>query len=68
MGDGRGAQAHHLTAAWLMMGWALDLSGGMSTFGWVISFAAIAALMLLALIAFWWIQPRELVDDKGSGS
>jgi len=51
-----------------MMGWALDLSGGMSTFGWVISFAAIAALMLLALIAFWWIQPRELVDDKGSGS
>jgi predicted MFS family arabinose efflux permease len=49
----------------LMMGWTLDLSGGMSTFGWGISFAAVAVLMLLALIAFWWIRPRELAGDKG---
>jgi predicted MFS family arabinose efflux permease len=49
----------------LMMGWTLDLSGGMSTFGWGISFAAVAALMLLALIAFWWIRPRELAGDRG---
>ncbi|MBN9264419.1 MAG: hypothetical protein J0I75_07590 [Hyphomicrobium sp.] len=37
----------------LMMGWTLDLSGGMSTVGWGLSFSAISALMLLALIAFW---------------
>ncbi|MGE8941484.1 hypothetical protein ACO2I3_06180 [Leptospira interrogans] len=50
----------------LMMGWTLDLSGGMSTMGWGLSFAAVAALMLLALIAFWWIRPRELAGDRGS--
>jgi predicted MFS family arabinose efflux permease len=50
----------------LMMGLTLDLSGGMSTFGWGISFAAVAALMLLALIAFWWIRPRELAGDRGT--
>lgn len=50
----------------LMMGWTLDLSGGMSTAGWGLSFAAVAALMLLALIAFWWIRPRELAGDKGA--
>lgn len=50
----------------LMMGFTLDLSGGMSTFGWGISFAAVAALMLLALIAFWWIRPRELAGDRGN--
>jgi hypothetical protein len=49
----------------LMMGWTLDLSGGMSTFGWGVSFAAVAILMLLALIAFWWIRPRELAGDRG---
>ena len=50
----------------LMMGWTLDLSGGMSQTGWGISFASIAVLMLLALIAFWWIRPRELAGDRGS--
>lgn len=35
----------------LMMGWTLGLSDGMSTMGWGLSFAAVAALMLLALIA-----------------
>lgn len=49
----------------LMMGWTLDLSGGYSTFGWGISFAAVAALMLVALIAYWWIRPRELAGDRG---
>ena len=50
----------------LMMGWTLDLSGGMSTMGWGLSFAAVAGLMLFALIAFWWIRPRELAGDRGS--
>lgn len=49
----------------LMMGWTLDLSGGMSTFGWGVSFASVAVLMFLALIAFWWIRPRELAGDRG---
>ena len=52
----------------LMMGWTLDLSGGMSTLGWGLSFAAVAALMLVALIAFWWIRPRELAGDRGGGA
>lgn len=48
----------------LLVGWTLDLSGGMSPFGWGVSFLAIAGLMLVALIAFWIIWPRELEGDR----
>jgi predicted MFS family arabinose efflux permease len=48
----------------LMVGWVLDLSGGMSQLGWGLSFFSIAMLMALALLAFWVIQPRELEGDK----
>jgi predicted MFS family arabinose efflux permease len=50
----------------LMMGWMLDLNGGMSTTSWGLSFAAVSVLMLLALIAFLWIRPREVAGDKGA--
>jgi MFS family permease len=49
----------------LMIGVILDLSGGMSRFAWGAAFLAVSFLMLLALIAFWWMRPRELAGDKG---
>jgi MFS family permease len=48
----------------LLVGWMLDLSGGMSQPGWGMSFLSVAALMALALIAFWVMRPRELEGDK----
>jgi MFS family permease len=49
----------------LMIGWTLDLSGGMSPLGWGASFLAIASLVLVSLIVFRIIRPRELAGDKG---
>jgi MFS family permease len=48
----------------LLVGWVLDLSGGMSQLGWGLSFLSVAVLMVLALIAFSIIRPRELEGDK----
>jgi hypothetical protein len=48
-----------------MIGYTLDLAGGMSRAGWGASFLAVCTLMLLALAAFWWIRPRELAGDRG---
>ena len=48
----------------LLIGWMLDLSGGMSQVGWGMSFFSVAMLMALALIAFWLIRPRELEGDR----
>jgi hypothetical protein len=39
----------------------------MSRFAWGAAFLAVSFLMLLALIAFWWMRPRELIGDRGSG-
>ena len=52
----------------LLIGWTLDLSGGMSPFGWGLSFLFIAGLVALALIAFWMIWPRELEGDSRKGA
>lgn len=49
----------------LLIGWTLDLSGGMSQVGWGMSFLSVAVLMALALITFWVIRPRELEGDRG---
>jgi predicted MFS family arabinose efflux permease len=48
----------------LMVGWVLDISGGMSQLGWGLSFFSVAMLMALALVTFWVIRPRELEGDK----
>jgi predicted MFS family arabinose efflux permease len=48
----------------LLVGWVLDLSGGMSQRGWGLSFLSVAMLMVLALVTFWAIRPRELEGDK----
>ncbi|MFO0520894.1 MAG: MFS transporter, partial [bacterium] len=47
----------------LMVGFVLDLSGGMSTAGWTAAFASIAVLMLAALVMFTVIRPRELEGE-----
>jgi len=49
----------------LMIGYILDLSGGMSRPAWGMAFLAVAVLMALALAAFWKIRPRELAGDRG---
>jgi len=48
----------------LLVGWMLDLSGGMSQLGWGMSFLCVAILMVLALVMFWLIRPRELEGDR----
>jgi dipeptide/tripeptide permease len=48
-----------------MVGVILDLAGGMSRAAWGAAFLAVAVLMLLALVAFWLIRPRELAGDRG---
>jgi predicted MFS family arabinose efflux permease len=51
----------------LLVGWTLDLSGGMSRVGWGMSFLAVAILMAVALVIFWLIRPRELEGDNSKG-
>ena len=48
----------------LLIGWTLDLSGGMSRIGWGVSFLLVAVLMALALVAFWLLRPREIEGDR----
>ena len=50
----------------LMIGYALDLAGGMSRMAWALSFGLVALLMLAALIAFRLMRPRELSGDRGT--
>jgi MFS family permease len=47
----------------LMVGFLLDLSGGMSTAGWGTAFAAIGVLMLAGLVAFRLMRPSELEGE-----
>jgi MFS family permease len=52
----------------LLVGWVLDLSGGMSQVGWGLAFLSVAMLMALALGTFWAIRPRELEGDKAKAT
>lgn len=52
----------------LIMGFVLDLSGGMTRTSWALAFMSVAALMLVALIVFWWLDPNELEGDKNRRS
>lgn len=49
----------------LLVGWALDLSGGMSQVGWGMAFLSVAALTAVALVTFWLMRPRALEGDSG---
>ncbi len=50
----------------LAIGWVLDRAGGMSPAGWAAAFLMVAFLMLLALVIFRFMRPRELEGDRGS--
>jgi MFS family permease len=49
----------------LIIGFILDLAGGMSRIGWGVAFLAIAVLVLLELTVFCLMRPRELAGDRG---
>ena len=49
----------------LAVGWVLDLSGGMSPTGWAAAFLMISAIVMAALLVFWFMRPRELTGDRG---
>jgi MFS family permease len=51
----------------LMIGFVLDLAGGMSRLAWCLAFLSVAILMLLELIVFVMMRPRELAGDRGTG-
>src|SRR5690606_37328720 len=44
----------------IVVGWSLDWAGGMSPLGWIAGFGSVAALMLVALVAFWLMRPSGL--------
>jgi len=48
----------------LVVGWVLDLCGGMSAPTWAAAFTTISALMVIALAAFLIMRPRALVGDR----
>ena len=47
-----------------MIGWILDLSGGMSALGWGLAFLHVALVSLLGQIAFIALGPRDLAGDR----
>jgi MFS family permease len=48
----------------LVIGWVLDLSGGMSTLGWGLAFLHIAVVVLIGRVAFVALRPRDLAGDR----
>ncbi len=48
----------------LLIGWMLDLSGGMSTMGWGAAFFGVAAIMTAALFVFRMLRPQGLAGDR----
>ena len=49
----------------LVVGWTLDLAGGMSPMAWGLAFLVVAVLMLIALVAFLVMKPANLAADRG---
>ncbi len=49
----------------LVVGWTLDLAGGMSPLAWGLAFGVVAVLMAAAFVAFLVLRPGELVGDRG---
>jgi MFS family permease len=51
----------------LIIGWALDASGGMSPASWALAFSLVAACVFCSLVVFWIMRPRELAGDRFQG-
>ncbi len=50
----------------LVIGWVLDLSGGMSPIGWGLAFLHLAAVVLIGRVAFAALRPRDLAGDRAA--
>jgi MFS family permease len=50
----------------LIIGFILDMGGGMSRFSWSLAFLSVGLLMVIALVTFLVIRPRELAGDRGT--
>jgi predicted MFS family arabinose efflux permease len=48
----------------LMLGWILDLSGGMSATGWGLAFLHVAVVGLAGQVFFTALRPRDLAGDQ----
>ena len=48
----------------IVIGWVLDLSGGMSATGWGLAFLHVAVIALLGQAAFVLLGPRDLAGDR----
>jgi MFS family permease len=48
----------------LVVGWTLDLAGGMSPMAWGLAFASIGMLILMTLVAFLMMRPANLPGDR----
>ncbi len=48
----------------LMLGWILDLSGGMSATGWGLAFLHVAVVALVGQIGFTALRPRDVAGDQ----
>jgi len=48
----------------LVIGWILDLAGGMSTRGWGLAFLHIAVVIFVGRLIFIWLGPRSLAGDR----
>jgi predicted MFS family arabinose efflux permease len=49
----------------IMIGWILDLAGGMSRLGWGLAFLHVGVIGLIGQLAFAALAPRDLVGDRG---
>ena len=47
-----------------MIGWILDLAGGMSATGWGLAFLHVAVVALIGQIGFVLLRPRDLAGDR----
>jgi MFS family permease len=48
----------------LIVGWALDYSGGMSPRAWALAFLLVAAAAVAGMIVFQAMRPRDLAGDR----
>ena len=48
----------------LLIGWILDLAGGMSAIGWGLAFLHVAVVVLIGQVAFMALRPRDLAGDR----
>ena len=52
----------------LIVGWALDYSGGMSPRAWALAYLLVAAAALAGMIVFQAMRPRDLAGDRPRAS